>query len=176
MGKAQARIVIMLCLIGLGAAATGVSSAPVAAQSDQVAAPTDLSFAGNTLRWTDDSDNVEGFRIVAEAFDGSRVRREYVVGSNAREFPVPAEVLPSCPDRPSARYQVVAFRGAIDSEVAEVGVIGECAPIAPVAALPTTGAGDDASLVRWAYTGLAIVVASAGAFVLNRVLRGPRSL
>jgi hypothetical protein len=187
-GRTQPRTAVLLSGAAL-AVALGLAPSPVVSQSGAVAAPTNLSFGGNTLRWTDNSDNEEGFRIIAEAFNGDRVRREYVVGANVTEFPVPSEVLPNCPDRPSARYQVVAFLGAVDSAVAEVGVIGECPPTVvasppaatpqpaatsapPVVALPPTGSPSAGRQRPWELT--AVVVAFGTAALAALAVRALR--
>ncbi|MEX0750488.1 MAG: hypothetical protein WD359_06730 [Dehalococcoidia bacterium] len=133
------RLALALTVAFVLVAAIG-SGTPARAQSDELEAPTDLSFLGNTLRWTDNSTDEDGFRILAQAFNGDAITREYPVGPNVTEFAVPEEVLPSCPDRPSARYEVFAFRDDIESEGIEVGVIGECRPLTPTAAPPSTPA------------------------------------
>ena len=124
---------------------------------------------GKLLSWIDTSDNEDGFRIVAQTGD-EELRFE--VGANQNTLALPPEALPSCPERPSVRYQVFAFNEVGNSEPAIGGSpILECffptfsptpVPTLPPD-LPDTGgepatAGGRAPYFLWALLALALAL------------------
>ena len=96
------------------------------------AAPSNLSFDGvDRLSWADNSDNEDGFRIVASITGGPF---EYRTGPNGNTFTIPPEARIHCPERQSVTYEVSAFNAAGESAAVVLGIAADCALQSPPAA------------------------------------------
>ncbi len=166
--------------------ASGVALAQTSTE-DVPSAPTDVQFLGGALRWTDNADNEDGYRITirlrATVPVGSKGRADlefrYEVGPDVTSFPVPEEAHITCPDRTSVEYTVVGFNEAGVSKPGRTAISVLC-PAAPTAtaatpvgpSLPTTGTGaSTGSGSAWLIAALALAglaLASGGAFALKR--------
>ncbi|MDZ4278857.1 MAG: hypothetical protein U1B78_06940 [Dehalococcoidia bacterium] len=112
-------------LVALGVASVSLAGTPPAA-------PSDLSFDGvDSLTWTDNSGNEDGYRIVVSIAGGPF---EYQTGPNETSLSLPPEALIQCPERQDVTYEVSAFNAAGESESVVLGIAADCSLQSPPAA------------------------------------------
>jgi hypothetical protein len=130
------------------------------AQGASPAAPSDLSFTGSVLRWTDNATDESGYRVTVKLGGNVDIRREFHLAAGVTEFNIPSDLLPACPNQYIAEYEVVAVRGTVVSEPVSTGVAVQCQLTpAPAPNLPSTGKGAAQRVGGADWSGLPSVVA-----------------